>query len=177
MNCSVRKVRRGDEETLAFIQTESWKAAFKDIISPETLKKCTDKEKSKAMYKELIEKNIGSGYILSVGSKPHCIAWWDKARDERFTGYAELICIHSLKDGWGKGYGGQMLDIVLSDMKAAGYEKAMLWVFEKNERARGFYQAKGFHPTDITVPSLGTTEICYEINFRQTDRISDKPKK
>ena len=129
MNCSVRKVRRGDEETLAFIQTESWKAAFKDIISPETLKKCTDKEKSKAMYRELIEKNIGSGYILSVGSKPHCIAWWDKARDERFTGYAELICIHSLKDGWGKGYGGQMLDIVLSDMKAAGYEKAMLWVF------------------------------------------------
>ena len=70
-----------------------------------------------------------------------------------------------------------MLDIILSDMKAAGYEKAMLWVFEKNERARGFYQAKGFHPTDITVTSLGTTEICYEINFRQTDRISDKPKK
>ena len=56
MNCSVRKVRRGDEETLAFIQTESWKAAFKDIISPETLKKCTDKETSKAMYREIIEK-------------------------------------------------------------------------------------------------------------------------
>lgn len=33
MNCLIRKVRQGDECNLAYIQIESWKAAFKDILS------------------------------------------------------------------------------------------------------------------------------------------------
>ena len=31
MDCLIRKVQQGDEFDLAYIQTESWKAAFKDI--------------------------------------------------------------------------------------------------------------------------------------------------
>lgn len=34
----IRKVRNGDERSLAFVQVESWKAAFKNILSQETIK-------------------------------------------------------------------------------------------------------------------------------------------
>ena len=34
----IRKVRNGDERSLAFVQAESWKAAFKNILSQETIK-------------------------------------------------------------------------------------------------------------------------------------------
>ncbi len=34
----IRKVRNSDERSLAFVQAESWKAAFKNILSQETIK-------------------------------------------------------------------------------------------------------------------------------------------
>lgn len=57
---------------------------------------------------------------------------------------AELICIHSLKEKWHQGYGTLMMRHVLGEMKKAGYVKVVLWVFEKNLRARAFYEKQEF---------------------------------
>ena len=162
METVIRRVRKGDEESLAFIQTESWKAAFHTILDGETLKRCTDPGRAAAMYKGLLEAGKGNGYILLLNGRPHCIAWWDAARDPDMAGKAEIIAIHSLPENWRKGYGGRMMDRLLSDIAAAGYTEAVLWVFEANARARAFYEAKGFHATDRKKPGLGTVEICYE---------------
>ena len=51
MKHSIRKVRQGDEKALAYIQTESWKAAFGDILSPDVLENATDLTRATAMYK------------------------------------------------------------------------------------------------------------------------------
>ena len=159
---SIRKAVCGDEAILAFIQTESWKAAFQHILPDELLVKLTNMERATEMYKRLLQEGKGNGYILSIDGKPHCIAWWDATREKDMPGYAEIICIHSLKENWGQGYGSRMMDKVLSDIASAGYSKVMLWVFVDNERARKFYEAKGFHVTDRLKPAFGTSEICYE---------------
>ncbi len=80
----IRKVRRGDENDLAFVQTESWKAAYADILDADTLHKCTDLDRATEMYRRLLEANKGNGYILFVEDRPHCIAYWDAARDAEF---------------------------------------------------------------------------------------------
>ena len=162
MNCLIRKVRQGDEFNLAYIQTESWKAAFKDILSEEILQKYTDLNCAEAMYKRLLDENIGNGYILEVDSHPHCIAWWDRSRDSDMAGYAELICIHSLQDKWRRGFGTQMMNRVMDDIKTAGYDKVMLWVFINNVQARKFYESCGFVTYGKVKPCLETEEICYE---------------
>lgn len=162
MNFSIRQVKQGDELTLAHIQVESWKAAFHDILSEEVLAKYTDIENSANMYRQLLEENKGNGYILEIDGKAHCIAYWDATREKDRPDAAEIICIHSLQDNWGKGYGSKMMDRLLTDIAAAGYTKVMLWVFEENERARSFYEAKGFYATEKTQPAFGSSEICYE---------------
>lgn len=162
MDCIIRKVQQGDELNLAYIQTESWKAAFQDILSAEILQQATDLTHATAMYKQLLDENIGNGYILEVDSQPHCIAWWDKARDNDMSDYAELICIHSLQDNWRKGCGTQMMNRIMDDMKAAGYDKVMLWVFTNNVRARKFYESCGFATYGKVKPCFETEEICYE---------------
>ncbi len=162
MLIDIRRVVPGDEKTLAYIQTESWKAAFAGILDEATLEKCTDPARAEAMYRGLIEENKGNGYILTAGGKPHCIAWWDAARDADFEGKAELICIHSLPSGWRRGCGRLMTERVLADMRAAGFTEAMLWVFRDNHRARAFYEALGFSFGSIEKLILGTSEICYE---------------
>ena len=164
-NYTIEKVKLGDENTLAFIQTESWKYAFKDILSAEILEKCTNLKKARIMYCKLIENQKGNGYILKIEGEPHCIAWWDVSRSEDMNGYAELICIHSLKENCGKGYGSKMMEKVLDDMKTAGYSKVMLWVFEENYRARKFYERHGFNTKMKIKPRVCPIEICYEKNL------------
>ena len=162
MDYFIRKVQQGDELNLAYIQIESWKAAFQDILSAEILQQATDLTHATAMYKQLLDENIGNGYILEVDSQPHCIAWWDKARDNDMSDYAELICIHSLQDNWRKGCGTQMMNRIMDDMKAASYDKVMLWVFTNNVRARKFYESCGFVTYGKVKPCFETEEICYE---------------
>jgi len=161
METEIRKVRQGDENTLAYIQTESWKAAFAGIFDAETLTKYTDINRAAAMYRNLLANSIGNGYILLVDGKPHCIAYWDAARDAEFAGKAELICIHSLPDNWHKGYCTRMMDRVLKDIREAGYSEAVLWVFRNNIRARAFYEAEGFTMTGISKPAFDTEEVLY----------------
>lgn len=101
----IRRVKAGDENTLAYIQTESWREAFQEILSEEVLSKCTELESVTEMYKMLLERQAANGYILELDGKPHCMAWWAAARDADMAGDAELICIHSLKGNWHQGYG------------------------------------------------------------------------
>ncbi len=162
MGVEIRRVHKGDESTLALIQTESWKAAFKEIVEPDTLRKCTDINKATSMYKSLLENDKGNGYLLFVDEKPHCLAYWDAARDEEFSGKAELIAIHSLPGNWHKGYGKQMMDRVLADIAEAGYKEVILWVFTDNKPARAFYESVGFVATQYKQPALGTEEMCYK---------------
>ena len=162
MNVSIRRVQPGDEAALALIQTENWKAAFASILDGETLARCTNLDRATAMYAGLIAEKKGNGYLLSVDGQPHCIAWWDAARDEAFAGKAELICIHSLPGNWRRGFGGLMMDRVLADIGEAGFPAVVLWIFTDNARARAFYAAKGFHATEDEKPGFAATEICYE---------------
>ena len=161
MEAIIRKVQQGDANALAYIQTESWKAAFTGILDAETLAKCTNIDWATAMYQRLLDEDKGNGYILSVDGKPHCIAYWDAARDAELAGKAELICIHSLPENWHRGYGSRMMDRVLQDIREAGYAEAVLWVFRDNLRARAFYEAKGFSSTGLTKPAFDTEEVLY----------------
>lgn len=161
-NYNIRRATAGDAQILAYIQTESWKAAFQNILEVEDLKQCTNLERATAMYQKLLDAKKGNGYILEVEGKPHCIAWWDAACDPDMSGYAELICIHSLPDNWRKGFGSKMMEQVLSDMEKAGYAHTLLWVFDQNERARKFYEAKGFHKTEKAKEFCSAVEVMYE---------------
>ena len=161
----IRKVANGDEAILAYIQTESWKAAFKNIVSDDLLVRCTEINRATEMYHKLLENKKGNGYILEVKGEPHCIAWWDVTRESDMPGYAELICIHSLPNNWHNGYGSKMMDCVLEDIKKSGYQKVMLWVFTDNHRACNFYETKGFVATDKVQVVLEATEIMYVYNF------------
>ena len=157
----IRRAKIGDEKALARIQTESWKAAFADIVPAELLAQCTSLERAGKMYARLLSERRGNGYILELDGRAHCIAWWDTAKSEDMPGAAELRCIHSLPDNWRRGYGSRMMERVLADVKAAGYETIVLWVFVRNERAIRFYEAQGFTFGGRKQPAFGTTEEMY----------------
>jgi hypothetical protein len=143
MEAGIRKVQKGDANAPAYIQTESWKAAFAGIPDTETLAKCTNIDRAAGMYQRLPDKNMGNGYILSADGKPRCIAYRDEARDAEFTGKAELLCIHSLPDNWHKGHDSQMMEQVLKDIREAGYSEVVRWASGKIIAPGLFMKRKG----------------------------------
>ena len=45
---------------------------------------------------------------------------------------------------WDKGYGREMMDYSIAEMKRRGQNEVYLWVLEENARARQFYEKCGF---------------------------------
>lgn len=161
-NINIRKAEVGDEIELARIQTRSWEEAFKDILSDQDLKKYANQNSARSMYRKILEDHIGHGYLLEINGKPNYLAWWNQSQVQEQKEYAELIAIHSLPENWGKGYGTFFLKYLFNEMKLSGYTKVILWVFCKNERARGFYEKLGFVATSRTKTFLNADEVCYE---------------
>lgn len=157
----IKKACPGDEKILAYIQTESWKAAFCDILSEETLTRCTSIDKAEKMYESILQNQDIHMLIEYVDEKPHCIAAWSLNRNDLGEDVAELVCIHSLCDNWNKGYGTIMMEYVLEEMKIAGYTKVILWVFEKNKSARSFYEKHRFVLTERRQEAVGEMEVMY----------------
>lgn len=162
---SIRKAELGDEKILAYIQTESWKAAFADILSPEELERCTNLQKAEQMYHSVLRREGCNMAIAFAENQPHCIAAWGKNRCDLGDTVGELICIHSLQNNWGKGYGSAMMEYVLDQLQQAGFKSVILWVFEANTRARKFYEKHGFELNGQKKLANGIAELMYMKNI------------
>lgn len=158
---TIRRAIPGDEQVLAYIQTESWKAAFAGILSEEELVRCTDLQKAEQMYHDVLRREGCNMAIELVDGKPHCIAAWGKNRCDLDGSVGELIFIHSLQNNWAKGYGSAMMEHVLDQLRQAQYGSVILWVFEDNDRARKFYEKHGFEQTGHKKLANGVPELMY----------------
>lgn len=158
----LRKAQPADAELLAYVQTESWKAAFADILDAEELARCTDMKKTTAMYEKVLANPAIHMNLLLVDGKAHGITAWSRNRGSLPEQVAELICIHSLPDKWRKGYGSLMMEQALKEMEESTYEEAILWVFADNARARAFYEKHGFVLSGQEKLAQGIKEIMYQ---------------
>ena len=161
-NLMIRKAVPGDEQVLAYIQKESWKAAFSGILSPEELARCTDLQKAEQMYHGVLRREGCNMAIELVNDQPHCIAAWGTNRCDMGNEVGELICIHSLQNNWAKGYGSAMMEYVLAQLRQAKFDSVILWVFEANIRARRFYEKHGFELTKQKKLANGIAERMYK---------------
>lgn len=171
MEIKIRKAIPGDEKILAYIQTESWKAAFSDILSPADLEKSTNLENVSQMYQHILQSGMCEIAILFVDDQPQCIAAWGQNRYDLGENVAELICIHSLQDKWRNGYGSEMMNYIVSELCQTHYHSLILWVFEANTRARKFYEKHNFRPTGQTKSFNHAVEMMYQKELHPADKL------
>jgi putative acetyltransferase len=55
-----------------------------------------------------------------------------------------LEAIYVRPSAWGTGVAGALHDWAVEQLRAAGVERARLWVLEENHRARRFYERRGW---------------------------------
>ena len=140
-------------QELGRIMAESFRSAFAEFISKETLDRCAVAENCAALLANLPrEMTTVTGWL---DGKLMGLLVFSQHKDGR----TEIEAIHSLPESWGTGLGAAMLEFALDGANAAG-----LWAFEKNARARRFYEKHGFRFTGERRVSEfdGAIEVRYE---------------
>jgi GNAT superfamily N-acetyltransferase len=77
---------------------------------------------------------------------------------------AELYALYVDPGWWSTGTGRSLMGEVLAATRADRYERIVLWVLEKNARARRFYERAGFKPdgsSNVMLELGGVTEVRY----------------
>ena len=130
---TVRNAEFEDMKRLGHIMSVSFRTAFADFISKETLEACAREENCAALLEGIFRE--GQMHFL-IGGDSGMLVW------QRTAEGAEIVAIHSLPQSWGTGLGHAMLAEAL---KQIGNQPVFLWAFKENTRARRFYEKHGFH--------------------------------
>lgn len=129
---SVRTANFEDMSLAADIMVTSFRTAFADFVSRETMDACTNPDNCCAMLEHIYRE--GRMHFLMVGDQGFLC--WQETEDG-----AEIVALHSLPESRGTGLGHALLTEAL---KQIGERPVFLWAFEENSRARRFYEKHGF---------------------------------
>lgn len=129
----VRNAEYEDMKLLGHIMSVSFRTAFKDFVTEETMEACAREGNCIAMLEGIFRE--GKVRFL-IGDSSGMLAWQDTGDG------AEIIAIHTLPESWGTGLGAAMLTEALRQI---GNRDVFLWAFKENKRARRFYEKHGFH--------------------------------
>lgn len=82
---------------------------------------------------------------------------------------AEIISLYVLPEFWSSKQGYKLTKFALDSLKSQGYSKCYLWVIDKNEKARSFYERLGFKNDEgeitINLGGKDVTEVRYSIDL------------
>ena len=129
---SVRNANEEDMALASHIMITSFRTAFADFVSPETMAACTDPSNCRAMLESIFREDT----VHFLMGDDRGFLCWQEIGDE-----AEILAIHTLPESRGTGLGHAMLTQALKDI---GNRPVCLWAFRDNARARRFYEKHGF---------------------------------
>ena len=128
----VRNAEFEDMKRLGHIMSVSFRTAFKDFVTEQTMEACAREDNCIALLEGIFRE--GKVRFL-IGESSGMLAWQEREAD------AEIIAIHTLPESWGTGLGTAMLTEALDQI---GSRDVFLWAFKENKRARRFYEKHGF---------------------------------
>lgn len=132
MPMEIRLARQEDLPLLTRIMVTSFRTAFRDFVSPETMEKNTVEANCLALLESVYPDP--SMHFLTDGQYG-MLVWQDQGHQ------AEIIALHTLPESLGTGLGRALLSTALGQI---GERPVYLWAFAENTRARRFYAKNGF---------------------------------
>lgn len=130
---NVRNAEFEDMKQLGHIMAVSFRSAFSDFVTSQTLDACAQEKGCVALLEGIFQE--GKMHFLMGGDSGMLV--WEDAGDG-----AQIVAIHSLPESWGTGLGKAML---VEALRQIGDRPVFLWAFKDNKRARRFYEKNGFH--------------------------------
>ena len=146
MKVIIRKALPEDAYNYAMCHISCWQSAYKGIVSDEFLcDMMIKKEQRIERYRKALTEPGDCEYYCVLYENAmigFCII--NKSQDERQALIGEIWAVYLVEEFRGKGYGSEIIDFAVRELKRVNPSEIFLWVFEENSRARRFYEKCNF---------------------------------
>ena len=153
-----------DLKAISGIYEKSWKHTYKGMLPGGYLRRIPE-----GNWAERIN-HFGSRSMVAVSGEEYIATVSFGAT--RVAGYeecGEVFSLYVLPQYTGKGIGRRLMDRAVSELKALGYTKVVLFALDKNTTARRFYEKYGFSASgDMMKTKIGhktVTEVMYKLDI------------
>lgn len=142
----IRAARVEDAQAIAATHIASWRSAYRGILPDSQLESLSSTEKEATAQALILSPPEPRHRILVLerGGILQGFAATGPARGESAVGIGEVYAIYLAPAAWGRGMGRLLMGRAQAALGADGFEEGILWVLERNERARNFYRAGGW---------------------------------
>jgi GNAT superfamily N-acetyltransferase len=148
---STRPATAEDAEGLAEASQRAWQAAYVGLMPQKFLDGLDRARRVESWRRRLREPDEGTGLLVAtIGGTVAGFVMFGGARDVESGPDGELYAINVHPDHWRSGAGSALLSAAVLGLAGLGHREATLWVVTGNDRARRFYERRGWHPTEVT---------------------------
>jgi ribosomal protein S18 acetylase RimI-like enzyme len=142
---NIRAAEAGDAGPIARVHVRAWQLAYRDIL-PARVLDALSVERRELAWSERIAANVAILVADRAGSVAGWISFGPNRDADARSGDGEVYGLYVDPDSWSQGIGTALWKGASRDLGARGYRVAKLWVLEANDRARRFYERRGFTP-------------------------------
>ena len=165
---TVRPAVAGDADAIGRVQVETWRAAYRGLMPDEAIAGF-DLEGRQRMWREGLAREPRPGsatFVAELEGEVVGFASVGRSRDEESDNEGELYAIYLLPSCWDRGIGRALIERAEESMRASGFERAILWVMEGNERGERFYRAAGWNSDGRKLEMFQGAEVA-ELRYRK----------
>ena len=162
---AVRPASPADAPLLADVHLRTALAAYAHIFPPEA--PAPTPEEVLAQWDDWLRAGSHRGFVATAGDEVlgAVLAGPDPA--EEAAGHLSRLYVDP--DHWGAGVGTLLYRSAVAHLRAARFDQATLWVLERNERARGWYERLGWRATGerkAVYEPAGIDDLRYRLTLR-----------
>jgi GNAT superfamily N-acetyltransferase len=144
----IRPATADDARALAELEVRAWRWAYVDFVAEEDMITVADR------VEHWEGEDLSGAFVAEVEGRVAGLVVVD-------AGESLLRGLHVEPAAQGAGLGATLHDVGLDELRRAGADEAVLWVFEANGHARGFYERRGWAADGATTVVLDAPQLRY----------------
>jgi ribosomal protein S18 acetylase RimI-like enzyme len=158
VSCLEDEAHPYDAPALAALFVRCWRSSYRGVVADDVLD-ALDERRIERWWRHVLEPRPGHRVLVTRDDGvPVAVA--RVGPDENDPGRGHLFSLYVDPPRARAGLGRTLLQRATSELAAAGFDRATLWVFAANARAIRFYRAAGWRIDDATrvEPEWGALE-------------------
>jgi GNAT superfamily N-acetyltransferase len=146
-----------DARAIAELEVRAWRWAYVDVVPEEHMITVQERET------RWLAAPVDGAFVAEVEGRVVGVVQAGPDRDDPSAGLLRGPDVEPAAQG--AGIGTALYEYAREALRAAGYAEAVLWVFEGNGHARGFYERRGWVADGATSAAGAAPALRYRQNL------------
>jgi ribosomal protein S18 acetylase RimI-like enzyme len=153
-----------DAMRIGKIHVSSWQATYVGVFPREFLEGLSVSSRQ-VWWTQRLSRPINRADVLVVEIRDEVVGFASVGPSGETEG--EVYAIYLAPEMFRLGLGRELMEASETRLATAGFEEAILWVVEANQRARSFYEAMGWKPDGaLKLEEIGGVQV-RELRYRK----------